>query len=155
MGMRLIGGRMEKTTTASMDIHNPCLQSSYLSNPLRRSIPVSPSLHFRRTQEVSLPRQMRLANWWFAKLMRSRHQDQRPDLRRMGGDQILVAAEKGRYEHLYPGVEGQPDIILHVASEDLPVLLQQAPKSLAQGSATVLRGLLDPALEGKTNHPSA
>ncbi|KAJ5510920.1 Major facilitator superfamily domain general substrate transporter [Penicillium expansum] len=34
------------------------------------------------------------------------------------------------------------------AGEDIPVLLQQAPKSLAQGSATVLRGLLDPELEG-------
>ncbi|KAJ5971172.1 Major facilitator superfamily domain general substrate transporter [Penicillium vulpinum] len=33
--------------------------------------------------------------------------------------------------------------------EDIPVLLQQAPKSLGQGSATVLRGLLDPDLEGK------
>ncbi|CRL28872.1 Short-chain dehydrogenase/reductase SDR [Penicillium camemberti] len=33
------------------------------------------------------------------------------------------------------------------AGEDIPVLLQQAPKSLAQGSATVLRGLLDPELE--------
>ncbi|KAJ6086877.1 hypothetical protein N7467_005791 [Penicillium canescens] len=33
------------------------------------------------------------------------------------------------------------------AGEDLPILLQQAPKSLAQGSATVLRGLLDPDLE--------
>ncbi|KAJ5472402.1 hypothetical protein N7530_006403 [Penicillium desertorum] len=35
------------------------------------------------------------------------------------------------------------------AGEDIPVLLQQAPKSLGQGSATVLRGLLDPELEGK------
>ncbi|OQE91314.1 hypothetical protein PENNAL_c0010G11412 [Penicillium nalgiovense] len=34
------------------------------------------------------------------------------------------------------------------AGEDIPVLLQQAPKSLGQGSATVLRGLLDPELEG-------
>ncbi|KAJ5591805.1 uncharacterized protein N7459_002174 [Penicillium hispanicum] len=33
------------------------------------------------------------------------------------------------------------------AGEDLPILLQQEPKSLAQGSATVLRGLLDPILE--------
>ncbi|KAJ5626089.1 hypothetical protein N7510_002398 [Penicillium lagena] len=33
-----------------------------------------------------------------------------------------------------------------VASEDLPILLQQAPKSQAQGSATILRGLLDPIL---------
>ncbi|KAJ5210249.1 Short-chain dehydrogenase/reductase SDR [Penicillium cf. griseofulvum] len=38
------------------------------------------------------------------------------------------------------------------AGEDIPVLLQQAPKSLGQGSATVLRGLLDPELEGKDNH---
>ncbi|KAJ5218249.1 uncharacterized protein N7498_000348 [Penicillium cinerascens] len=36
------------------------------------------------------------------------------------------------------------------AGEDLPILLQQAPKSMTQGSATVLRGLLDPDLEGKT-----
>ncbi|CAG8926392.1 unnamed protein product [Penicillium salamii] len=34
-----------------------------------------------------------------------------------------------------------------IAGEDIPVLLQQAPKSLAQGSATILRGLLDPDLE--------
>jgi hypothetical protein len=38
---------------------------------------------------------------------------------------------------------------LYPAGEDIPVLLQQAPKSLGQGSATVLRGLLDPELEGK------
>lgn len=31
----------------------------------------------------------------------------------------------------------------------MPILLQQAPKSLAQASATVLRGLLDPTLNGK------
>lgn len=37
-----------------------------------------------------------------------------------------------------------------IVGEDLPILLQQAPKSLAQGSATVLRGLLDPILAGKT-----
>lgn len=36
------------------------------------------------------------------------------------------------------------------AGEDLPILLQQAPKSLAQGSATIIRGLLDPILEGKS-----
>ncbi|CAI7590937.1 unnamed protein product [Penicillium bialowiezense] len=36
-----------------------------------------------------------------------------------------------------------------IAGEDIPVLLQQAPKSLSQGSATVLRGLLDPDLEGE------
>ncbi|CAG8369988.1 unnamed protein product [Penicillium salamii] len=40
----------------------------------------------------------------------------------------------------------QPGNILS-AGEDIPVLLQQAPKSLAQGSATILRGLLDPDLE--------
>ncbi|KAJ5097611.1 Oxidoreductase short-chain dehydrogenase/reductase family [Penicillium angulare] len=33
--------------------------------------------------------------------------------------------------------------------QELPILLQQAPKSLAQASATVLRGLLDPTLSGK------
>ncbi|KAJ5780833.1 hypothetical protein N7457_005993 [Penicillium paradoxum] len=38
----------------------------------------------------------------------------------------------------------------HPASEDLSVLLQQAPKSFAQGSATVLRGLLDPELESQS-----
>ncbi|KAJ5818237.1 hypothetical protein N7474_003828 [Penicillium riverlandense] len=32
------------------------------------------------------------------------------------------------------------------AGEDLPILLQQVPKSQAQGSATILRGLLDPIL---------
>ncbi|OQE56679.1 hypothetical protein PENNAL_c0409G06217 [Penicillium nalgiovense] len=34
-----------------------------------------------------------------------------------------------------------------IAGEEIPMFLQQAPKSLAQGSATVLRGLLDPDLE--------
>ncbi|KAJ5355286.1 uncharacterized protein N7496_012498 [Penicillium cataractarum] len=32
------------------------------------------------------------------------------------------------------------------AGEDLPILLQQAPKSLSQASATIIRGLLDPML---------
>ncbi|CAL5867794.1 uncharacterized protein PFLUO_LOCUS2015 [Penicillium psychrofluorescens] len=36
------------------------------------------------------------------------------------------------------------------AGEDLPILLQQAPKSQAQGSATILRGLLDPILGGQS-----
>lgn len=36
------------------------------------------------------------------------------------------------------------------ASEDLPLLLQQAPRSLQQGSATILRALLDPELEGSS-----
>ncbi|KAI2672449.1 hypothetical protein CBS147332_9297 [Penicillium roqueforti] len=36
------------------------------------------------------------------------------------------------------------------AGEDLPVLLQQAPKSLCQGSGAVLRGLLDPELEAQS-----
>lgn len=39
--------------------------------------------------------------------------------------------------------------LTYPAGEDIPVLLQQAPKSLGQGSATVLRGLLDPELEGE------
>lgn len=48
--------------------------------------------------------------------------------------------------------EDQSDMFLYrPAGEDLPVLLQQAPKSLAEGSATVLRGLLDPELEGEIN----
>ncbi|KAJ5989673.1 hypothetical protein N7481_004883 [Penicillium waksmanii] len=34
-----------------------------------------------------------------------------------------------------------------IAGEEIPMFLQQAPKSLAQGSAIVLRGLLDPGLE--------
>lgn len=33
--------------------------------------------------------------------------------------------------------------------EDLPLLLQQAPKSISQGCATVLRALLDPNLKGE------
>lgn len=37
-----------------------------------------------------------------------------------------------------------------LAGEDLPILLQQAPKSQAQASATILRGLLDPLLAGET-----
>ncbi|KAJ6026676.1 hypothetical protein N7499_004774 [Penicillium canescens] len=57
------------------------------------------------------------------------------NIRRMGGDILLVATAQSK--------------IIITAGEDLPILLQQAPKSLAQGSATVLRGLLDPALEGK------
>jgi hypothetical protein len=40
---------------------------------------------------------------------------------------------------------------LFIAGEEIPMFLQQAPKSLAQGSATVLRGLLDPGLEGEWN----
>ncbi|CEJ57574.1 hypothetical protein PMG11_06263 [Penicillium brasilianum] len=36
------------------------------------------------------------------------------------------------------------------AGEDLPILLQQAPKSLSQASATILRGLLDPMLEDQS-----
>lgn len=40
-----------------------------------------------------------------------------------------------------------------IVGEELPILLQQEPKSLAQGSATVLRGLLDPMLQGdKSTH---
>ncbi|KAJ5124575.1 uncharacterized protein N7515_008400 [Penicillium bovifimosum] len=38
--------------------------------------------------------------------------------------------------------------------KELPVLLQQVPRSLAQGSATVVRGLLDPELEGKIGTPT-
>ncbi|KAJ5767055.1 uncharacterized protein N7511_004671 [Penicillium nucicola] len=34
-----------------------------------------------------------------------------------------------------------------IAGEEIPKFRQQAPKSLSQGSATVLRGLLDPGLE--------
>jgi hypothetical protein len=34
------------------------------------------------------------------------------------------------------------------AAEDLPLLLQQAPKSLAQGCSTILRALLDPVIKG-------
>jgi hypothetical protein len=36
-----------------------------------------------------------------------------------------------------------------LAGEDLPILLQQALKSLSQASATIIRGLLDPVLAGK------
>lgn len=35
------------------------------------------------------------------------------------------------------------------AGEDLPILLQQAPKSQSQASATIIRGLLDPMLAGE------
>jgi hypothetical protein len=42
----------------------------------------------------------------------------------------------------------------HPDGKDLPVLLQQSPRSLAQGSATVVRGLLDPELEGKMGTPT-
>lgn len=34
--------------------------------------------------------------------------------------------------------------------QDLPLLLQQAPRSLSQGSATVLQALLDPSLSSKS-----
>lgn len=37
-----------------------------------------------------------------------------------------------------------------VAGEDLPILLQQTPRSLSEASATVLRGLLDPSLAGES-----
>lgn len=36
------------------------------------------------------------------------------------------------------------------AGQEQPLLLQQVPKSLPQASATVLRALLDPILEGQT-----
>lgn len=39
---------------------------------------------------------------------------------------------------------------LLVAGEDLPILLQQAPVSLSEASATVIRGILDPSLEGES-----
>lgn len=35
-----------------------------------------------------------------------------------------------------------------IAGEELPLLAQQAPKSLLQGCSTALRALLDPSLEG-------
>lgn len=45
-------------------------------------------------------------------------------------------------------------LTLHVlggeAGQEQPLLLQQVPKSLPQASATVLRALLDPILEGQT-----
>ncbi|RJE17978.1 short chain dehydrogenase [Aspergillus sclerotialis] len=37
-------------------------------------------------------------------------------------------------------------------SEDLPLILQQAPNSLEQASATVLRALLDPVIKGLARH---
>lgn len=44
-------------------------------------------------------------------------------------------------------------MVLHVfddkAGQEQPLLLQQVPKSLPQASATVLRALLDPILEGQ------
>lgn len=37
--------------------------------------------------------------------------------------------------------------------EDLPLLLQQAPKSASQGIATILRALLDPDISGEWGSP--
>jgi len=38
---------------------------------------------------------------------------------------------------------------MHEVGEDLPLLLQQAPKSASQGIATILRALLDPDISGE------
>ena len=43
-------------------------------------------------------------------------------------------------------------LTLEVESEDLPLILQQAPKSVEQASATVLRALLDPVIKGLARH---
>lgn len=59
----------------------------------------------------------------------------------------MAAAEEDRYVSRHVGNQSDPFTVS--AGEDIPVLLQQAPKSLSQGSATVLRGLLDPDLEGE------
>ena len=65
----------------------------------------------------------------------------------------MVTTQERRYdEPLSLGGSPFMTVITHdvvPAGEDLPILLQQAPKSLAQGSTTVLRALLDPTLGGK------
>lgn len=50
------------------------------------------------------------------------------------------------------GITSMLTAVVHSVAEDLPLLLQQAPKSLSQGSATILRALLDPNLKGMA-HP--
>lgn len=65
-------------------------------------------------------------------------------------EQIETWLERKKIGMFIRRVDGtQSDPTTLSAGEDVPVLLQQAPKSLSQGSATVLRGLLDPDLEGE------
>jgi hypothetical protein len=141
---------MGRHITLWMDTRSRCLRISCSPSRWRRYAPKNLLLHSRPILEVS--NDLLLAVSSAMPLEPSLYNaDTKTNVQTYVSPEEVASWLQRKKEGMFSILDIYLKLAPHAipAGEDLPILLQQAPKSQSQASATIIRGLLDPILAGK------